>query len=448
MVFMNRLLHTTVYTVIFLLTFGMTSAYAIPSFARQTGLDCAQCHTVFPELTQTGRYFKLHGYTMTNGEKTTPLDNLSGMVQLSYTQNANTTTNPDQIDPAKDKKLSLDQASLFYGGKIIDDLGAFVQLTYDGTNLIGSQSTNDVAHHLVADNVDIRYVKDFTLSGNDLLIGLTLNNNPSMQDIYNTTPTWTFPYSSSANVNSPVSTLIDGGLGQKVAGLGLYAMLNDLLYAEVAGYQSNRSGGPLHILRYNPLYSDTNEVHGTALYTRVALQKNIGDHFFMIGGYTLNSKMDPDVTAPTGLYDRYDDKAIDAQYSYTNGSNMVTVMATRIREKTTLNNSFGSLSDNLNNTLTTTRGKISYYYDQKYGVTVGAFTTDGTADATLYGSSNGLPDSSGKIFELDYLPIQKVKLSLQYTMYDKFNGAKDNYDGAGRNAKDNNNVFLTAWIMF
>src|SRR5437870_2084308 len=33
-----------------------------PAFARQTGLACSACHTHYPELTATGRAFKLNGY--------------------------------------------------------------------------------------------------------------------------------------------------------------------------------------------------------------------------------------------------------------------------------------------------------------------------------------------------------------------------------------------------
>ena len=44
-------------------------AQAVPSFARQTGFDCAQCHTVIPQLTPLGRQFKLDGYTMSNAKK-------------------------------------------------------------------------------------------------------------------------------------------------------------------------------------------------------------------------------------------------------------------------------------------------------------------------------------------------------------------------------------------
>src|SRR5215467_15371032 len=45
---------------------GSRDAFAVPSFARQTGLACEACHTVFPELTPFGRAFKLNGYLIDN----------------------------------------------------------------------------------------------------------------------------------------------------------------------------------------------------------------------------------------------------------------------------------------------------------------------------------------------------------------------------------------------
>jgi hypothetical protein len=42
---------------------AMTSADAIPVFARQTGHNCQACHISYPELTAYGREFKLNGYT-------------------------------------------------------------------------------------------------------------------------------------------------------------------------------------------------------------------------------------------------------------------------------------------------------------------------------------------------------------------------------------------------
>jgi len=57
----------TVILLVQLLLFG--TAQAIPSFARQTGMKCNECHTVFPELTPFGRLFKLGGYTFSKSGK-------------------------------------------------------------------------------------------------------------------------------------------------------------------------------------------------------------------------------------------------------------------------------------------------------------------------------------------------------------------------------------------
>src|SRR6202790_1810253 len=73
-------------------------SWAVPSFARQTGMACAACHTVFPELTPFGREFKLNGYVLDNikqikgitveNRETLALASLppiSMMLQISYT---------------------------------------------------------------------------------------------------------------------------------------------------------------------------------------------------------------------------------------------------------------------------------------------------------------------------------------------------------------------------
>lgn len=64
----------------------VNTALAIPSFARQTGLKCNACHTVFPELTPFGRLFKLGGYVMSKTSKPYRFPPpMAGMVQASYT---------------------------------------------------------------------------------------------------------------------------------------------------------------------------------------------------------------------------------------------------------------------------------------------------------------------------------------------------------------------------
>ena len=65
-----------------LLVFLLPSAVrAVPSFARQTGLQCIVCHTQFPELTAFGHQFKLSGYIL--GGSGTELPPIAIMLQPS-----------------------------------------------------------------------------------------------------------------------------------------------------------------------------------------------------------------------------------------------------------------------------------------------------------------------------------------------------------------------------
>src|SRR5208283_3830906 len=65
-----------------------------------------------------------------------------------------------------------------------------------------------------------------------LVYGVSINNNPTVQDLWNSTPAWRFPYASSAVAPTPTaSPLIDGVLAQKVVGATAYAMWDDVVYA-------------------------------------------------------------------------------------------------------------------------------------------------------------------------------------------------------------------------
>jgi hypothetical protein len=56
------------------------SAFAVPSYARQTGLACEACHTIFPQLTPFGRIFKASGYTISNTKKVQDVDRIKHYV--------------------------------------------------------------------------------------------------------------------------------------------------------------------------------------------------------------------------------------------------------------------------------------------------------------------------------------------------------------------------------
>ena len=112
-------------------------ADAVPSMARQTGMPCAACHTVFPELTPFGRQFKLRGYAMNapKGDVASILDKvpLSALLQVSRTSTKSVgTAGATQESFPRDRETIVQAAGLYYGGKITDKSGALVQYNYDG----------------------------------------------------------------------------------------------------------------------------------------------------------------------------------------------------------------------------------------------------------------------------------------------------------------------------
>jgi hypothetical protein len=437
-----------------------TEALALPSFARQTGLECVACHLSWLELTSVGRQFKLGGYTLmkpvTNGERpvvsfdkdgNAPLLPLAGFVQASVSHTANTSTaGTDDTTFPKQNQLVLQQFSLFVAGRISDHAGVFAQWTFDG-----------VAHHSSVDNVDVRLANRYVGKDTDVIYGLSLNNNPTISDIYNTTPVWGWPFTTSGVAPAPAaSPLIAGGLAQQVAGLSAYSLWNRTLYAEFGGYRT--ADGVFSILRAGIDRSTAAVLQGTAPYWRLALQRDWaeGMHSAMVGTYGLTAKKYPDPTNPTGLADRFHDVGVDAQYQYITDAHRVSGQLNYIRETQTLDGTFtAGGSTNSRNKLSTFASKLTYYYQTKYGISLGYQRISGDADDALYntggavaGSANGSPDSSSVILELNWLPWRDRRFTLQYTAYQKFNGAKTNYDGFGRNAKDNNTLYLVAWFPF
>lgn len=429
-------------------------AQAVPSFARQTGMACQACHTVFPELTPFGRRFKLNAYTIDNLPQVSgigaskdqtlllnQLPPLSFMLQTSYTGTKGAL--PDTALPgelAKNGQVLLpQQASLFYAGRIAPNFGAFVQMTFDGTG--GGFGW---------DNTDIRYAR---IASDKVLWGISFNNNPTVQDLWNTTSAWRSPFDQASSVAPApgAGTMIDGGLADAgVAGLSAYLYLNDSIYAELGFYRSAPAATQIDS-------ASANVVNGMAPYWRLAYERQWGRNSWQVGAYGVEAKLFPgEGTALSGPTNKFSDLAFDSQYQYIGDVHMLSVTATYIKEKQTLDATSLAGGSNPADDLKTLRIGASYYYQRKYGVALGYFSTTGSEDALLYAPTgtavtdfaNNKPDSKGWTAELDWVPYENTKLALQYTMYDKFNGGDTNYDGLGRNAKDNNTIYLLGWLNF
>lgn len=112
-------------------------AFAVPGYARQTGLACNACHyQSFPALNEFGRSFKAGGYTMMGRQKL-----VEGSDGLSLPENLNagviTKIRYQQSNGAKvdgtnntnDGQLQFpDELLVFVGGRVSENIGAQLEL--------------------------------------------------------------------------------------------------------------------------------------------------------------------------------------------------------------------------------------------------------------------------------------------------------------------------------
>src|SRR5579863_2224437 len=413
-------------------------AHAVPSFARQTGLSCNVCHSNPPELTAFGRNFKLKGYVLANTTATDKVGTtkdlllskyipLSVMVLLS-----NTSFQANQPATQNNAAGFPQQLSIFLAGSFAPHFGGFTQFTYTHSN-----------DHFGMDNTDLRFANHGKLGKTDVDYGVTINNNPSVQDLWNSSPAWGFPWISTASGVSPIaSPIINGGLAQDVAGAGGYAMWGNHLYTEATFYRSEHAGSSTPVTGQGAGFN----INGVAPYWRAALQGDLGKNYLMIGTYGIYMNSIPG--AISGLKDRYVDAGFDFQYERSvREEDEVDIHGTYVHEASNIAATFqGGGASTASHHLNTFKVDALYHWTDKYSVAGQFSSVGGPADPMLYapsaltGSNNGSPGTNGYIAQIAYWPTQNINLDLNYAGFTKFNGASTNYDGANRNASDNNTV--------
>jgi hypothetical protein len=424
------------------------SAGAVPAFAVQTGEACQNCHVggFGPQLTPFGREFKLNGYTLRTAKFNVPL---SAMVVASYLH-----TQKDQTPPpthfSSNNNVALDQFSLFFAGGFGDHFGAFVQGTYDG-----------VAQQWHWDNLDLRAVIAKKFGKADVTFGADLNNAPTVEDAWNTTPAWGFPFTTSTLAPVPsTSPLLDGALAQTSLGTTLYAWINSEFYLEGGAYWSP-GAGLLTGLGVDP--TAPGAIDGAAPYGRFAFQHDAGPGVLEVGAFALAASIHPGLDYTTGMTDHYTDAGLDGSYQVTLPStDVVSADARYTHENQQLDASCAlalgppGCADNALNEF---RFDASYYYRNKVGLTLAVLNLTGNANPTIYAANRTMkPDSTAFMAQLDGTPWGdgkgplgqrfNTRIGIQYTNYVEFNGAVNNWDGAGSNARDNNVVRLFVWAAY
>jgi hypothetical protein len=432
------------------------TADAVPAFAQQTGQPCTACHVggFGPQLTPFGRAFKITGYTQGGGSGWQSHIPLSGMVMTSFTHvgaDYPADAVPQHYD--NNNNPSLDQVSAFIAGRVSDHTGGFIQITY-----------SDFDNTLVLDNTDLRpYTTTVQAFGNDLTLGVSVNNNPTVQDPYNSTSAWGYPfYANGLEIMPGAAPLLAGAFAGNVIGVTAYAWYNEHLYLEAGGY-----GTQSPWLSYR-LGTEGGPVSNNLMpYVRGAYEWDWGNNAAWTGFTFMHANLNPELG--TGQ-DSYNDYAFDGGYQFLGtGKHVVTVQGIFVHESQNLTASAAGTGLGAHYGLNTINLNATYWYENTYGLTLGWFAGWGSTNPILYqtggelgtdfvGFANNSPNYNGFSIEADWVPFGKekslwrpwanLKVGAEYMFYTDYNGASSNYDGFGRSAGDNNSFLLYAWTIF
>ncbi len=467
-------------------------AEALPAFARQTGHVCADCHTIFPELRPFGRRFKIGGYTMGGGDwqgpplaafyqggvtsQRSPYDyttpGLAGALAASQANPDIPPPNP-QANAAPpglhtNNNVTSQQVSVFIAGQLYGNLGSFIAVAGD-----------PVAGTAGLDQSDVRYADTGTFFGKDTVWGIDVNNSPSIEDPWNTTPSWGWPQISStiAPAFGPPQTRIEYDYVTTVGGAGVYTFWNDMVYAALIAYK----GLPQSALyALNVGNAQTDALTNVAPYWRLAVEPHWGQHYLMVGTFGMYGQVAPERMYGIGT-DNYLDVGFNSQYQYDGDQYSLTVKLTDIMEWQRLNGTyFIGASSNLSNTLNSFKANASFVWDHRYSLGLGYFNISGSNDCNVYGSpvapcmptgpgsysysNNASPNGNGFIVDVGYTPFMygapgpydykkwNMRVGLQYTNYLNLYGGRTNFDGSNiggtHNASGNNSLFAYLWVAF
>jgi len=431
-----------------------SEASATAAFARQTGEPCSSCHmeSYGPYLTTNGRLFKLNGYQAGHANVLPDLLNgFSGQVIGSFSSTQKGVPGGAAPGFSPNNNFANDWDALYFTGRVIDKIGAYLQLNFDP----------QVNKNISLAMAEFRFADHVNLFDRNFVYGLSANNGPTMSDVWMTTPEWMYPYTQSPIAPQPGMQTLMMQLMGNTGGMSVYTLWNNLVYSELGAY-TTLSGNMANALgvfsRNNPL------IDGGAPYWRLWVQKAVGSYVFMLGAYGMQANIYPQYQTNAGT-DGWVDWNIDTNNMWMMGDHMFMLMGRWTQDRMTLNASRAlGLSSSVDNTQSNLMLMAMYTLQQTYTFAFSFNNLEGSSNPAMYspaavsGSRTGSPDSQYFQLQFDYVPFGKggsvtdpflnLRFSVQYTAYETFNGASHNYDGYGRNAADNNTLYLATYLMW
>ncbi|CAD0339046.1 cytochrome C [Xanthomonas hortorum] len=422
-----------------LLLLASTQAQAIPSFARQTGSSCADCHigSYGPSLTPYGMRFKLGGFTDTDGNGT----KIPVSGQVTWTRS----------NPARgDSSARINQADLYLAGRVNDHIG--------GYSKIRSNNGGNDTFNTQLDDVDLRFVsKPFQLAGKDAMVGVSVNNNPGVSDPIQVLP--------NASTLSPVSNagsasmLSSSALSNRVIGASVYGLFDRNWYGEVGSYSALSADAQDH-LGWNP-NNDPGKLSDTG-YARFAYMKDMKRQFFSAGLTAMTTRRQR--LRSGGPTDDFTDLGYDLTYQFLGTREHVLSLAyvniyERRKYGSPLQPTDPSMSPRDRGSVRDQNISMNYAFKQTYGVLAAHLINSGSFDVARY-QPYGIPDTTANLILLYWTPFGKegtyttnanVRFAATWFRFDKFNGSTTNVFGGGNpitNPRDLDTFSLSVNVSF
>jgi hypothetical protein len=180
--------------------------------------------------TRWGRFFKLAGYTAgkplidREGVNFVPLG-LLGQAGITWAVQPNDAQGNPVVTQNGTPEAYGFTAEL--GSKITDWAGVFAEYGVSNTFPGWKAATGPI---------DIRATHFFSVGNHELLVGIDSNNDPSVQDVWNTVPVGGYPFYGSPEAPGAPGGPMISSLGQETGSIGMYALFDRQFYVELSEY--------------------------------------------------------------------------------------------------------------------------------------------------------------------------------------------------------------------
>lgn len=379
--------------------FIVEEASAVPSFARQTGRPCSGCHSIWPRLLAAGRDFKVSGYTtVADDYPRIQKDNLDLLRFSSPPLALSIISFPyAKVSGQSSQTVIPDQVYFYFAGRLSPEIGAFIvpqwysdtdQFSLDRVKLVGATKFGDNTVGIVL-----------------------LKSDVGGADPYNT-----LRFSAYQTVNKPAIFTPARGAGDffqfadtdHIQNRGVLVngrFFSNMLYAAAGIFRGDSTAADVA--------SDPPDYFG-----RVAFEYALtGETTASIGGFTYEGKQNYDHSAVFGpIYqDKIRRSGLDFQCQTDSTPHMLEAVAVYMSAKDT--GAWDGASGFSDIKFTGYYAELSYFYNRKYGVTIGRDDIKSAQDESI--------DKKGPTFNVAYLPWLNTKIALEYSVFHFAGGVKE-----------------------